>query len=70
MQEWAQKAYDYATANIFLNDFYDPAKLTLRFLNAHRARPDAHITDIVSKTDYKDCVLSPEGRAVGLSAHV
>ena len=60
MQQWAREAYDYVTSNMFLNDFYDPAKLTVKFLNAHRARPDASLTGIVSKTDYKDCVSRPK----------
>jgi hypothetical protein len=56
VQAWARMAYDYCVRNTFLNDFYDPAKLTLKFLSAHRQQPDAAITTIVSKTDYKDCV--------------
>ncbi len=51
-QQFADHAYDYAMMNSELNSFYDPMKFAMIILDAHKAKPDQPLNNLILGTDY------------------
>jgi hypothetical protein len=51
-QQFADNAYDYATHNSELNNFYDPVKFAMIALDAHKAQPKQSLQALLQNMDY------------------